>query len=485
MRKNSFFRILTLLVLILPVYLTFFANKNQVNSVPNTNLKDQLSSAQLSFFARLASYNGSIIELNNSGAPSMSTANLFTGDTLSIANVGVTTKDNYIVGDIGDDSTIELTSNIGTTTPNAYIIATRSAIHTVSFIPKNTSTGEKWQFLIKASTQDSETYNDGIPDQNGFDLGSGSSPGIGTRLTSADITCPKSLGAGTTTVTIGTTAITTNISTGFTGTYHYVECAYSIGISSPGVGATVTMIIGRSLASGSQLINPSTGINHTYGRSDNANDIFNYGIRQLDNSGSLIDLTFGKLAITESVRVTATVDPTLTFTISNIGSTNNGTVRCGTANGAGAINTTATAVSFGSLGLGSANNLSQTIECATNSQNGYVVQTFENKPLTMITTGTTLPNTAANNGAWGALSNSGFGYSMEVGTTTNATASLGIGTTSNYKAFGVGYASAATVLSNSKPSVDSAYMCYRITASISQPAGTYENSINYIATATF
>lgn len=495
--KKSLFRIVILLILILPAYLSFFANKNQIKSTPVSNLKDQLSSAQLSFFGRVASYTGSTFKIALTGNPSLTTANLSTGDSVAIANVGVTTSTLYAVRDIGDTATVELVSGIGTTAGGAlasYVIATRSAIHTVSFTPQAAVLGEKWQFLIKATSRPGESLNDGIPDQAGFDLGatvpSGSATGLGTRLQAADITCPM---GGT--ASVGTTVnITSGVNVGYTGIYHVIQCDIGASMNS---GSNISMVIGRALASGSQLINPAPGVNHTAGQADNTADAYTYAIRQLDSSNNILDTTFGKLAVTESVRVTAIVDPTITFTIGTSNSTTVGTTRCGTPISNGASSTTASTVSFGPLVLATYNNLSQSLHCTTNSLNGYVIQAYESDQMKMLGAATTIPDTNCDgNGcttalqrAWTTFTNSGFGYSIEIGSTTGVAANVSVGITSvgHYKAFGEGTANAQTILSRSDTpaATDSVYVCYRAVAGTTQQAGTYENYISYIATATF
>ena len=258
--KKIAFRILTLVILILPIYLTFFANKNPVKSAPVTNLRDQLSSAQLSFFARMSGYNGTIFRIGTSANPSITNANLATGDTLAIADIGVTTQGIYIVRDVTDTSSIELTTGIGSTTTTSYVVATRSAIHTISFTPQTTSAGEKWQFLIRAASRTGENPSDGMPDQTGFDIGADvgtGTTGIGTRIKAADVTCP--FGVGLSATSIGTTTIITSsmTSVGNTGVYHVIECTLAAGTTSTTtVGTTGTFIIGRALTVGSQLINP-------------------------------------------------------------------------------------------------------------------------------------------------------------------------------------------------------------------------------------
>jgi len=470
--KKSIFRTLLLVILVLPIYFTFFANKNPILAV--SSLKDQVSNAQLSFFARLSSYSGSTLKVLNSPAnvaPNLFTTNLAVGDSIAVA-AGVGSSLFYIK-DIGDTNSISLSAAIGITVPNGYVIATRSGIHTVSFSPiAFGGATEKWQFLIKASTIGTAKFKDGMPDQDGFDIGGSNCATAGCLLKSGDITCPYSTG----TANIGTTITLTASDIGdsaFVGTYNVIECTYTGATSKIGVGGS--MVVGT--ANGTKLINPSSSASRTFGVAD----VYFYGLRQLDGSDNVLDLSFGKIAVNDSVRVTAIVDPTLSFTIAG-----NDTVKCGSPVAVSPASSTPTSLIFSSLVLESTvNNLSQLITATTNSSGGYVVQAFENNPLTIIGTTTTLPNTTANNSAWPSVTTtSGFGYSMEVGV-TRAGALLGVGSTGNYKAFGVGYANAATVLSHNAPSVDSAYMCYRISATLTQPAGEYENSVSYIATATF
>jgi len=470
--KKSAFSVIALVILVLPIYLTFFANKNKIIAV--SSLKDQVSNAQLSFFARLSSYSGSSLKVLNSPAdvaPNLFTTNLAIGDTVAIAaGVGSST---FTIKDVGDTNSLNLSTAIGLTVPNGYIIATRSGTHTVSFTPiAFGGATEKWQFLIRASVGSSTPFMDGMPDQDGFDIGGSNCATAGCLLKSTDVACPYSTG----TASIGNTIAFTTADIGdsaFVGTYNIVECTYTGATSKIGVGGS--MVVGTT--NGTQLINPSSSANRTFGVAD----VYFYGLRQLDSSDNVIDLSFGKIAVNDSVRVTAIVDPTLSFTIAG-----NATIKCGAPVAVSPAFSTPTSLSFSSLVLESTiNNLSQLITATTNSSSGYVVQVFENNPLTIIGTTTTLPNTTANDSAWPDVTTySGFGYSMEVGV-TRAGAVLGIGDTANYKAFGVGYANAATVLSHSAPSTDSAYMCYRISATLQQPAGEYENSVSYIATATF
>jgi len=466
---------LLLVVFFLPLFL-YSGKLNRSQSILPTNIKDQLSSAQLSYFARLGAGNtlnntNIIINTDSGTAPSNNTNNIFVGDTLAIGNsaVGFTGSVAYVVKDVPSSNTISLSAGIGASNifTGAYAVATRSASHTVSFTPQSNVAGGKWQVLIKTTNTTGETYNDGMPDQGGFDAGLG-----------VAVTCPWSA-----TASVGSTTISTNA-------YILVTCALGAGITNPiNVGASIVIGTGTSM-----LINPAPASSHIGG----TGDIYTFYVRHTDASGAVIDSDTGqgKIAMIESVRVTATVDPTITFSIGTSG-VSSGT-RCGYALSSAASSTTATSVAFGSLTLGAStgNNLAQFLQCTTNASNGYVIQAFETGQLTMIGGSTTFPDTTCDSGScsassantWSSSTTSGFGYSLEVGTTgPGGSPTLGIGATNLAKPFGVGYANAQNIFSrtNTPSGTDSFYVCYRIAVSNYQPAGTYQNQINYIATATF
>jgi len=473
----------------------FFAKTSKLESAPSTNVKDVLSTSQLSYFALLgagSSAGDNVIKVSVAGGnPSNDTSNLFVGDTIAIGTSQSTPLTIYTVRDIGNTAAIQLNSGIGATNNfvGAAIIATRSAVHTVHFTPKSTSPGNKWQFLIKATSVAGKEM-DGIPDQDGFDLGQdvgSTQTGLGTRVNLADITCPFGVAASAT----GTTAVVTTGST--TGSYHIIECALSAGVTNP-IDVGVSIVVGGDLASSSQLINPTASTSHTPGQADSAGDTYFYYIRHTDSSGVVYDAdtTAGRIALVEAVRVTATVDPTLTFAIGTSGAVSAGATICGSALSASAPNTTATAVNFGSLNLGVFNNLAQHLSCITNADNGYVVTVFEQGVMKNINTATTIPDTNCNGGcsmttaaAWTAVdtTQSEWGYSLEM---------INVGTSvfdynTGYKAFGVGSSSAQTILSSaSTPATsETAWVCYRLSVTNTQEAGNYEAKLVYTATATF
>lgn len=453
-----------------------------VKSTPVSNLRDQLSSAQLSYFARLDSNNtegNSLITVSTTSgtAPSNNNFNLTIGDTVAIAK-NTSGSNIYTVSDVAGTNAIFINTGLvaANTFTGAYVIATRSAIHTITFSPESSITEGKWQVLLKATNISGENPIDGMPDQGGFDAHS---------LLASDVTCPWSA-----TASIGTTTVVSGSS------YHLITCSLPAGGTNPvGTGSSGTIVIGGS----NQLINPAPAVNHTIGQANASADTYTLIMRHTNSSGNIInnDTTISKVALTESVKVTATIDPTITFYIDSIGTSTPGLTRCGTTLSAGAAQTTASGVNFGSISLGQFNTLAQRFTCSTNATNGYTVQVFENKPLTITTVGSsnTIPDTDCDsstlcsidtNNNWSTdVSTSQFGYSLE--SISSSPVAFSAGSDFSAKPFGQGYTNARTIMSRtSTPSTeDRAYICYRITASNFQEAGTYQNQISFIATATF
>ncbi len=467
--KSSLVKTFLCLLFFSPLFF-YLVNPQTSTAAPATEFKDQLSSAQLSYYARLGvgnSAGNSIIFVTTTGTTlSTNNYNLDIGDTLSIG-LGTTTL--FTVRGLSDTNAIALGGAIGAGhTAGIPVISARYSAHNIYFKPQNSISGGIWQVLIKASN--GSVSADSTPDTDGFDYG---------NLIAGAVTCPW--GA---TASVGTTEIISGSS------YHSITCTLGAGVTNPlNIGSSI--LIGNAT---NMLMNPAPAINHTVGQANASADTYNVILRHLESDGSLSDSMSGKIAVTESVRVTATVDPTITFSVGSSGVTSVGTSLCGTPIGAGAPDTTGAKVEFGSLNLSAFNNLAQFIQCTTNASNGYVIQTFESNRLTMIGGSTTIPDTTCPSNTcsptsaalWTTNTASGFGYSLQVGT-TSAGAVLGITTANAYKSFGVGYANAQSILSrtNTPTGTDSAYICYRITVSNQQPAGTYQNEINFIATATF
>ena len=104
-----------------------------VKSTPVNYLKNQLSSAQLSYFARLDSTNtagNSMIKIDTSAAvaPSTSNQNLFIGDTIAIANSAGGGSALYTVRDIANTNAIFIDPILdgNNASTGAYVVATHS-----------------------------------------------------------------------------------------------------------------------------------------------------------------------------------------------------------------------------------------------------------------------------------------------------------------------------------------------------------------------
>jgi hypothetical protein len=460
------------------LFLTVFVFPNRVKALAPTSVKDILSSSQFSYFAEVGvgnSANSTVISIDpNSSFPSKTTNNLFIGDTVSIGVGG--SQNVYFIRGIGNTASLVINSGIAAVSAVAggSVISTRSAVHTISFEPQSNSTGGYWQFLIKATSTSGEKSSDGIPDQNGFDLGT---------LIAGAITCPwgatASIG-GTVAVSLGSPSVTSY--------YHVIQCALAPGGTNPaGTGATGTIIIGNNT---NYLINPTSS---NAAINEGGANIFNFILRHLDSSAQLIDQVPGKIALVEAVRVTATIDPSITFTIDGVGASDmtSGACGSGTTLSPGAINTTGDQVFFGSLILSSFNQLGQRLSCVTNASGGYVVTAYEAGVMKNINTATTIPDTLCdgancsptNATPWSVIDNtrSEFGYTM-----TNINSNIPF-IEGYFKPFGIGSDNAQKIMERtSLPSGnESAYVCYRLAVTTSQEAGDYEGKIVYTATATF
>ena len=268
----------TILLLIFCFFALRLFYPRPLQSVPPANLKDILSNSQLSYFARLGTgitVNNTILNvmLTSGSAPSITTNNLFVGDTIGIGNTnqgGILTT--YTIRDIASTAQFEINTGIGSSQDfsGMAVIASRSAIHYVSFAPKTSIAGGAWQVLIKStSSAAGNKYNDGIPDFDGFDSGQNicsTITCIGTALKANDVTCPWSA-----TASVGTTVARTTA--GSTAYYNVIKCQLGAGVTNPvDGGTTATITIGSATIgsgySGTQLINPAPSSNHTEGSAD-------------------------------------------------------------------------------------------------------------------------------------------------------------------------------------------------------------------------
>lgn len=441
------------------------ANPKKLESANLTSASDTLETSRLSFHGKNneALVAGStIIKMATSGTPSTSTANIFPGDTVTYT----TSSNAYTVDEVIDSDEFSVTTGLASADCDAddEFVIKRTAQHVVGFTTATAIPNGAIRIRIKA---DSTANNDGNPDDDGWDFNS---------ISNGDVSCPTDT-TGYDFVT-GTATVSGGI--GCTAGYHCFECRYS---GSGNTATALTLTIGDS----TKLLNPAPASGHSEG-SAGTYDTYSVIIDNLNASDTVIDSTTVKVAMIESVRVTATVDPTISFSIATLSA---GATACGNALD---VSTTATTVPFGSLAIDLFKDLAQNLTVSTNADGGYVVTAIEDDQLSVDGAGVTeIPDVVGGSHSssidWTSTSTKGFGYSLENVDATSITFQYNIGGSFSARQFpstADGSENPVTLFySNTVADSENAYVCYRAVVSATQEAGNYENAITYRATATF
>lgn len=467
-----------------------FLFPKELDSAALTTAYDTLSDNRLSFVGAMASgvpSGSTTIDVKTSAPPGWATAtgsaNLFPGDTLMVGdNTG------YLVDTIVDSDTVGLTGPLTGTdnVEDSEIIATRSATHTVKFTTTTAIANGSFKIRIKA-TGTNASSEDGIPDKNGFDFNQIDDDNADQ---SDDVTCTNA-----TNYTFGWKTATRSGNTGCaTGGYHCFECKYT----GSGAGTPeITIAIGGS-SDTHKLINPSPSSNiKTLGVADTYAII----IDNLNSGGTAIDTVTAKVAVVEAVRVTATVEPTINFTIA-AGTVNTGSI-CGVSRTESSIDTTAQTVPLGTLAISSFVDAYQQLTVSTNGASGYTVTTEEDDQLSIGGDGVTLipdspgdtPNMShTTKDEFNSTDTKGFAYSLQKVDAQVTPAfqynDSGNGCTGTYCAKQFAEApspdTAQEIFNYNGPADNhDVYVCYRAIVSATQSSGDYENRITFIATAKF
>jgi len=439
-----------------------------LDSANLTSASDTLSSSRLSYYNSLAnthSAGSSLVTVNNS------TANLFNNDIVWIGDGS--TGSTYTVKDIINNTRFSLTSGLDANDidQNDLVIATRSAVHTVSFTPATSITNGAIRVLIPAGTNNS---NDGIPNHDGFDFG----------VNAPSLTGPSGGGVGS----WETPTATPSGGTGCASGYHCFEARYN---GTNNTSNALNFIIGGA----NKLINPSRA-SGSAGSAQTYTVIIQH-LGPMTNQYPVIDSTTIKIAVVESIRVTATVDPTINFTISGVAASQ---TKCNVST---SVETSAASVPLGVLAIDSFTNAAQNLKTSTNAVGGYVVTALASQPLTMVGGTTKIPDTSGNGNAtedawdeWTSTNNKGFGYSIQNNDAFDVTftyASASSQCSGGNDAFcarrfpALSEAESVRQLFYSTTVADSedVDVCYRAVISSTQAAGNYQNSLTYTATAIF
>ncbi len=454
------------------------------------NASNTLSNARLSYRAGISSgaAGSSMVTIDSSGNADNDTKHLFPKDNICFAGPlldGCYQQTLYTVNNIINDTSFNFTPALGANPlgANDFVIATQSAIHTITFTLAN-AVPVNGDILITIPAVDiNGKTNDFFPDTNnsiatnGFDLGG---------LTTTNISISSSGCANNWTVA--------NVTAGTASTDHTIRIDRST--NSCAAGSTITVTIGDT---NKKLINPAP---ITTGRTQGVADVYTLNVKTRDDSDNTLDESDIKVAIIEGVLVSATVEETLSVTLAGVNST---TSACGQTTD---VTTTATSVPWGTIiNFGSFYEAAQTINVSTNASGGYTVRIEENDQMgkdgitcagasagesnnciqdTICGPSACSESTSAD---WTSTSYYGLGYSLANISGTDAAFTYNeSGRTFSTKQFADQEASETkqTIMSKNTPAASSqVHLCYRINISTTQPAGYYYNQVRLTATATF
>ena len=469
--KNKAFLYLVVITMVFEVFSLVYPTFSLAANL--TSVKNTLQSSRLSFSGRVkapTATGGSTVYIYSAASnnfTSISTAGLKPGDSLTIGT------GTYTIGSIIDATTFTVTPVLlaGDSTDTAAIYFRAKPQQVITFTTPSAVAAGFFQVLIPASV----TYdaNDLVPDTAGFDLGGGN-----VTLTPTNTTGYTFVGAYSEATASGTGTCTAG--------YHCFEFHYT---GNGAIGANISLAIGTTGYTDNVLAPAPLAT-----RIANTADSYKFYVKNFTNasnpsSATPIDYSTGTIAFIEGVRVTATVDPSITFKIE------------GTATGAHCglttdVATTSYAVPFGVLALDTFKIAAQKLTVSTNANSGYSVTAIENERMSnLAAVPKYIPNTACDSGTpctqsgaggiWATeAGNPGFGYTLAVIANSPTVAPIA----ASFRRFASLAATEAPVEIMSSPGIAStqtADVCYQISVDATQPAGEYENQITYTATASF
>ncbi len=497
MTKNKILTFALILVFCGLVY-RFVLPSKKTYSANFTSASATLSNARFSYKGGVASgtSGSSTVTTDASGNADNNTNHLFPKDTVCFPNAtenGCNGNVNYSVANIIGANTFNMSTALSSTLlATDYVVATQSGSLILSFVTTSVIPANGDLLITIPAVDVTGKTNDGIPDTaatkatNGFDIG---------PMTTSDITI-----TGCTDVNWTVASLTA----GTASTDHLLQINRATTTCAAGTTLTIT------IDSAPGLINPAPLTTHTQGQADS----YQINIKSRDGGDNTLDQSDVVVSPIEGVLISATVDETLSFTIAGI-SADSGSY-CGITRTASSPDTTATSVAWGTLSstyLAATHNTNHQLTVSTNSTAGYKVYAEENDQMGkdgVACTGagagesvdciqdTVCDGTGCTHQTlrdWGSDPTSfpGLGYSLQNVTGTDGIFEYNTSAgTFNAKQFADQEASedraasTAHLMTNAGP-VDSssAYVCYRIDITATQPAGFYFNKVKYTAVPTF
>lgn len=479
-------RLLFFLFILFPIAGLIIPTK--LSSAALTSASVTLSNSRLSYYAKVSGAHTSgdtTILIQSSSNADNDTNHLFPNDTVSVGPNGDVT-----IGSIIDSTNFALSAGLTEGASNGdAIYATQSGTVTLSFTINNDIPANGY---IRISIPDpASNGNDGAPDtsattaNNGWDL---------NGIDADDVTVSGGTGCSwnaTETITAGS------------GSDHTID-ATTTGACTAG---TVTITIDSDPG----LVNPAPV---TSGHTQGTADTYQWTIATYDDdptTGQQIDTVDIAVSPIEAVLVSATIDETLSFSITGVTADSGTTGTCGITRSASSPDSTAYSIPWGTVSstyLEATHNTSQLLQVSTNAAGGYAVTVIASDQMGKdggVCTGDVgeaadcIPDTACDGSTcthssaedWGANPTDypGLGYSLEEVTADEASFEYYDSSSTFYaKQFADEEDSetAQTIMTNAGP-VDSSqvYVCYRIDVTGTQPAGYYFNQVRYTATGTF
>lgn len=455
---------------------------SKLSSANLTEVRDTLQTSRLSYHARVDSTGTSVGSSNvrilssagldsaSNQANSVTTAALKAGDELIIGTgiydiVGISSATEFTV------SPVILSGDADNTDP-IYLLSKPQ--HVITFETTTAVANGFFQVLLPADS--TANSNNGLPDDAGYDFN-----------TTVDVSATD----------VGVYDFVTGVATPAGGTgctapanYH----CFAVHYSGPGsIGQAITITIGNTNGTNTPIA-PAPSTTHTEGTADTYPILVkNFGALANPNTDLPIDSSGIRVAHIESVRVTATVEPTISFSIAGVSTA---TSTCGAnpdINTATALNAPL-AVPFGSLILNTFRDASHHLTVSTNAMAGYVVTAAENDQLSLGGLGvTTIPDTTCDSGPcttsseedWATATNNGFGYSIQNISAASVPFEYNDSGTFLARPFPLLGSEETIFSSTTVADAEDIYVCYRISVGATQPAGDYENQITYTATGTF